>query len=181
MDPPFWYAGMKNHELQVMFYGKDIAQAEFSLKSYPGVKVKEVAKVKNPNYLIVYLDVTDKARPGTMTFRFKEGRTVTEKAFELRPRNTKTGAQGFSTKDVLYLIMPDRFANGNPTAIPRTMTGSSSRPTAGTGAATTAATCRASGTIWATSTRSGSRPSGSIRCSTTGATPRTATRSRTST
>lgn len=115
MDPPFWYAGMKNHELQVMFYGKDIAQAEFSLKSYPGVKVKEVAKVKNPNYLIVYLDVTEKARPGTMTFRFKEGRTVTEKAFELRPRNTKTGAQGFSTKDVLYLIMPDRFANGNPT------------------------------------------------------------------
>ena len=114
MDPPFWYAGMKNHELQVMFYGKDIAQAEFSLKSYPGVKVKEVAKVKNPNYLIVYLDVTEKARPGTMTFRFKEGRTVTEKAFELRPRNTKTGAQGFSTKDVLYLIMPDRFANGNP-------------------------------------------------------------------
>ena len=75
MDPPFWYAGMKNHELQVMFYGKDIAQAEFSLKSYPGVKVKEVAKVKNPNYLIVYLDVTEKARPGTMTFRFKEGRT----------------------------------------------------------------------------------------------------------
>ena len=93
MDPPFWYAGMK---------------------TYPGVKVKEVAKVKNPNYLIVYLDVTEKARPGTMTFRFKEGRTVTEKAFELRPRNTKTGAQGFSTKDVLYLIMPDRFANGNP-------------------------------------------------------------------
>ena len=114
MDPPFWYAGMKNHELQVMFYGKDIAQAEFSLKSYPGVRVKEVAKVKNPNYLIVYLDVTEKARPGTMTFRFKEGRSVTEKAFELRPRNTKTGAQGFSTKDVLYLIMPDRFANGNP-------------------------------------------------------------------
>ena len=71
MDPPFWYAGMKNHELQVMFYGKDIAQAEFSLKSYPGVQVKEVAKVKNPNYLIVYLDVTEKARPGTMTFRFK--------------------------------------------------------------------------------------------------------------
>ena len=114
MDPPFWYAGMKNHELQVMFYGKDIAQAEFSLKSYPGVRVKEVAKVKNPNYLFVYLDVTEKARPGTMTFRFKEGRSVTEKAFELRPRNTKTGAQGFSTKDVLYLIMPDRFANGNP-------------------------------------------------------------------
>ncbi|MBO5582659.1 MAG: cyclomaltodextrinase N-terminal domain-containing protein [Bacteroidales bacterium] len=114
MDPPFWYAGMKNQELQVMFYGPDIASSEFSLKPYPGVAVKEVAKVKNPNYLIVYLDVTEKARPGTMTFRFKEGRKVTEKEFELRPRNPKTGAQGFSTRDVLYLIMPDRFANGDP-------------------------------------------------------------------
>ena len=114
MDPPFWYTGMKNHELQVMFYGKDIAAAECSLKSYPGVTVKEIAKVKNPNYLFVYLDIAENARPGTLTFRFKEGRKVTEQAFELRPRNTKPGAQGFSTKDVLYLIMPDRFANGNP-------------------------------------------------------------------
>ena len=114
MDPPFWYAGMKNHELQVMFYGKDIATSEFSLNDYPGVSVKEVAKVKNPNYLFVYLDVAASAEPGTMTFLFKNGKKKTAKTFELRPRNTKTGAQGFSTKDVLYLIMPDRFANGNP-------------------------------------------------------------------
>jgi len=113
MDPPFWYAGMKNTELQVMFYGKDISAAEFSMKDYPGVTVKEVAKVKNPNYLFVYLDIA-KAAPGTMTFLFKEGRRTTEKTFELKPRNTKTGAQGFTTKDVLYLIMPDRYANGNP-------------------------------------------------------------------
>jgi len=114
MDPPFWYAGMKNHELQVMFYGQDIAACEFSLKDYPGVSVKEVAKVKNPNYLFVYLNISAEARPGTMTFQFKEGRKATAKEFVLRPRNTKTGAQGFTTKDVLYLIMPDRFSNGNP-------------------------------------------------------------------
>ena len=114
MDPPFWYAGMKNHELQVMFHGKNIAAAEFSLKDYPGVTVKEVAKLKNPNYLVVYLDVSGTARPGTMTFQFKEGRTTTQKTFELRGRNYKVGAQGFTTKDVLYLIMPDRFSNGNP-------------------------------------------------------------------
>ena len=114
MDPPFWYSGMKNHELQVMFYGKDIASTEFSLTDYPGVTVKEVAKVKNPNYLFVYLDVSEAAAPGTMTFTFKSGRKKTEKTFELRPRNTRKGAQGFTTKDVLYLIMPDRFANGNP-------------------------------------------------------------------
>ena len=114
MDPPFWYTGMKNHELQVMFYGKDIAKSEFSLKPYAGVSVKEVATVKNPNYVFVYLDIAASAQPGTMTFAFKEGRKTTEKTFELRPRNKKTGAQGFTTKDVLYLIMPDRYANGNP-------------------------------------------------------------------
>ena len=114
MDPPFWYAGMKNHEVQVMFYGKDIAKTEFAMQDYAGVSVKEVVKLKNPNYLFVYLNVNDNARPGTMTFTFKEGRKITEKPFELRPRNKKVGAQGFTTKDVLYLIMPDRFSNGNP-------------------------------------------------------------------
>ncbi len=114
MDPPFWYTGMKNHELQVMFYGPNISASDLTLKDYPGVTVKEVAKVKSPNYLFVYLDIAPEARPGTMTFRFKEGRKTTDKTFELRPRNTKTGAQGFSTKDVLYLIMPDRFSNGDP-------------------------------------------------------------------
>ena len=57
MDPPFWYAGMKNTELQVMFYGENIADASFSLEKYDGVTLKEVCKVENPNYLFVYLDV----------------------------------------------------------------------------------------------------------------------------
>ena len=114
MDPPFWYAGMKNHEVQVMFYGPDIAGAECSLAPYPGVSVKETARVENPNYLFVYLDVTADAAPGTLQFTFREGRKKTVQEFELKPRNGKTGAQGFTSADVLYLIMPDRFANGDP-------------------------------------------------------------------
>lgn len=114
MDPPFWYTGMKNTELQVMFYGKNIASAGFTLADYEGVRVKEVCKVENPNYLFVYLDVTSAAKPGVLQFSFTEGRKKLVKEFELRPRNMKYGAAGFSPKDVLYLIMPDRFANGNP-------------------------------------------------------------------
>ena len=114
VDPPFWYTGMKNTELQVMFYGVNISEASFSMDKYDGVTVKEVCKEENPNYLFVYLDVTAKAQPGTLNFRFKEGKKVTSHQFELRPRNNKPGAMGFSPKDVLYLIMPDRFANGNP-------------------------------------------------------------------
>ena len=114
VDPPFWYTGMKNTELQVMFYGKNIADASFSLENYEGVTIKEVCKVENPNYLFVYLNVSEQAKPGTMNFLFKEGKKTTSHKFELRPRNNKPGAMGFTPKDVLYLIMPDRFANGNP-------------------------------------------------------------------
>ena len=114
MDPPFWYTGMKNHEVQVMFYGPDIAKAGFSLAPYPGVSIKETARTENPNYLFVYLDVTADAAPGTLQFTFREGRKKTVQTFELRARNDKPGAQGFTSADVLYLIMPDRFANGDP-------------------------------------------------------------------
>lgn len=115
MDPPFWYTGMKNTELQVMFHGENISAADFSLKAYEGVRVKEVCKLENPNYLIVYLDVTPAAKPGVMQFEFRQGKkNVLVKDFELKERNTRPGAMGFTSKDVLYLIMPDRFANGNP-------------------------------------------------------------------
>lgn len=113
VEPAFWWTGMKNHELQVMFYGPGISNARVSL-DYPGVTLKEVCSVESPNYLFAYLDITDKAQPGTMEFVFTEGKKSTKQTFELLPRNTKPGAMGFNKSDVLYLIMPDRFSNGNP-------------------------------------------------------------------
>ena len=109
VDPPFWYAGMKNTELQVMFYGEKIAESAFSMDKYEGVSVKEVCHVENPNYLFVYLDVSAKAKPGILNFNFKEGRKTTVHQFELRPRNEKPGAMGFTPKDVLYLSLPRSF------------------------------------------------------------------------
>lgn len=114
MDPPFWYAGMKNQELQIMFYGEGLGSSAFSLESYQGVEVKEICKLDNPNYLVVYLNVSQEVQPGTLKFTFKKGNKKTHKTFELKERNHKPGAMGFTSKDVLYLIMPDRFANGNP-------------------------------------------------------------------
>lgn len=114
MEPPFWYAGMKNHELQVMFYGDNIAASSLSLSDYPGVSIKEICEVENPNYLFVYLNVEDTAKPGTLMFSFTDKKDVENVEFELRPRNDRPGAMGFSSADVLYLIMPDRFANGDP-------------------------------------------------------------------
>lgn len=113
VEPAFWYTGMKNHELQVMLYGNDIANYDVSL-AYPGVSIKQVCKVENPNYLFVYLDVTSGANPGKFNFTLTKGKKKIQQPYELRSRNSKVGAQGFSKADVLYLIMPDRFANGDP-------------------------------------------------------------------
>ena len=113
VEPPFWYVGMEDNELQVLVYGEDISSSTFSIEPYKGVEVKEVRKVDSPNYLFVYLDISNTAQPGEMTFKFTDGGATVSKRFELRPRNTKPGALGFGPEDVLYLITPDRFANGD--------------------------------------------------------------------
>lgn len=113
VEPAFWWTGMKNQELQVMLYGPQIADWTVSL-NYPGVSIKEISKVDNPNYLFVYLNLSADARPGKFDFLLTKGKEKKRQSYELRDRNRKLGAQGFSKADVLYLIMPDRFANGNP-------------------------------------------------------------------
>ena len=112
MEPPFWWTGMKNTELQMMVYGKEIARSELQFE-YPGVRLKELVRTDNPNYLFVYLEIGKEAKPGVVNLNFAEGKKKLTKTFELKSRATTTGAQGFDSSDVLYLIMPDRFANGD--------------------------------------------------------------------
>lgn len=114
IDPPHWWAGMHDRTLQLQVHGEGIRDSRFSL-DYPGVKIDSVVRLDGtPNWQHVYLTISPDARPGTMTLKWTgDGKTVSRK-YELRPRRTKAGAQGFSSADVLYLIMPDRFADGNP-------------------------------------------------------------------
>jgi glycosidase len=112
VDPPFWWTGMKNSELQIMVHGKDISRAKVII-NYPGVKVKEVTGADSPNYLFIYLNISASTKPGIMNIEFTGDGKKTIQPYELKSRNTKTGAQGFTTADVLYLITPDRFANGD--------------------------------------------------------------------
>lgn len=113
MDPPFWWVGMKNHTLQIMVHGPNIAAEEVSI-NYKGVSLKDVVKTTSPNYLFLYFDISEKARPGRMDITFTGASGKTVQPFELRARSTKPGAQGFTPEDVLYLITPDRFADGDP-------------------------------------------------------------------
>lgn len=113
VDPPFWYAGMKNPELQILVHGPNISSYGVSI-DYPGITIKEIVQVDSPNYLFLYLNIGEETLPGNFDIVFSQGKKKLIRNYELKERNKKVGALGFSTEDVLYLITPDRFANGDP-------------------------------------------------------------------
>lgn len=114
IDPPFWYAGMQNPELQLMVYGEGIGSADVSV-DYPGVSLSSTVKLESNNYLLVYLHLDKDVKPGKVKLTFTEGKKKLVKEYELKKRSKKGEERiGFDMSDVLYLIMPDRFANGNP-------------------------------------------------------------------
>ena len=114
IDPTNWFADMQDPTLQLMIYGKDIKFADVTT-DYPNVKIDSLVRLDSPNYLLVYLNLKG-AKPGevTLTFSNKNGKKTTKK-FQLKAREM-AGAdrKGFDISDVLYMLMPDRFANGNP-------------------------------------------------------------------
>lgn len=111
--PSYWWADMKNPELQILLYGNHISSSEVSL-SGKGVILKEVVKQDNPNYLLLYIDLSE-AEAQTFNIALKDGKKKLTIPYELKPRVRKgEDVKGFTSEDVLYLIMPDRFANGNP-------------------------------------------------------------------
>ena len=112
IEPPFWWKDMHNTELQILCYGKDIAQYEVSVNAG---QILNLRKIENPNYLFIELE-TKNIPVGTFQIYFsKKGKKVLTKDYELKTRKENSRLRkGFDTSDVIYLIMPDRFANGNP-------------------------------------------------------------------
>ena len=111
VDPPSWFTGMKEDVVQLMVYGKEIASFEAKAE-YPGVEVKTVIRTENPNYLFVNLKISDEAVPGTVTLTFTRGKQKVTHSYPLMAKPAGP-ARGFNTSDVIYLLMPDRFANGD--------------------------------------------------------------------
>ncbi|MBR1595261.1 MAG: glycoside hydrolase family 13 protein [Phocaeicola sp.] len=111
--PTFWWAGMKNPELQVLLYGDNISKSEVNLTAQD-ITIQEVVTFDNPNYLIIYMDIAE-ARPQQFNIVLKNGKKETIVPYELKQRDANSSQiQGFDASDVLYLIMPDRFSNGTP-------------------------------------------------------------------
>ncbi|WP_417354346.1 glycoside hydrolase family 13 protein [Flavobacterium sp.] len=113
VEPPFWWSGMHNPELQIMFYGKNIAQYQ---PVCDGVIINNVIKTENPNYVFVTID-TKGLPAGELVFDFKnsKNKTAFSEKYMLKERKEEASQKNsFDASDVIYLLMPDRFANGNP-------------------------------------------------------------------
>lgn len=118
MAPPHWWLGFANDTLDLLVYGKKIGPLDVHI-AYPGVQVLGVKTVGNPNYLILQLEITDQAKAGEMEILFsKPGRKrpFERVKYELRERQLlgQRPEKGLNPEDLMYLIMPDRFDNGDP-------------------------------------------------------------------
>ena len=116
VEPAFWWTGMKNPEVQILFHKPDDDLTQYFVSAdYPGIRIRNVRKVENPHFLFITLSLSPEAKPGLIPLTFthhKNKKFVFN--YEIRQKSAATNrAAGFSSKDVLYLVMPDRFANGD--------------------------------------------------------------------
>jgi glycosidase len=113
VEPPFWYSNMNHADLEIMFYGKNIAQYTVAVSN--NITIENIKKTENPNYLFVTIN-TKNVQPTELTFSFKSKDKVafTEKYDLKQRRQNSKYRKSYDSSDMIYLIMSDRFANGNP-------------------------------------------------------------------
>ena len=113
LEPEFWWTGFEETELQLLVYGEDISDTKVRL-DYKGVHLKRMISTENPNYLFVYLNITEEANPGTVPIQFTKGDQSYTYEYQLKERvGSESRHLGFDSSDVIYLLMPDRYANGD--------------------------------------------------------------------
>ncbi|WP_306349978.1 glycoside hydrolase family 13 protein [Flavobacterium sp. '19STA2R22 D10 B1'] len=112
VEPPFWWTDMKHSDLQILFYGKNIAQYQPTVSD--AIIIKEVLKTENPNYVFITID-TKNVKAGTIRFSFKNNnKTAFTKDYTFKARKENSAhRKSYDASDMMYLIMPDRFANGD--------------------------------------------------------------------
>ena len=116
VEPPYWWTGMRNDTLQLMVSGPGVADASVRL-DYPGITLLDDINLDSPNYKFLYLKLSPDTKPGEVPITFTLGDQSQTLDYELRARKAPGEAhEGFSASDVLYLLMPDRFAQGEAAA-----------------------------------------------------------------
>lgn len=113
IEPPYWWTGM-NTNLQLLIYGENISSYEIHL-SDADVKIDKINTTKNPNYVFIDITVSASLESKTVVFQFKKNNKIAfSQKYEFKKRESSTNKQmGFNSNDAIYLLMPDRFSNGN--------------------------------------------------------------------
>jgi len=113
VEPPSWWTGMKT-PLQLMFYGENLLGSEVTVNG-SGISVTKVHNADSPNYLFVDVEIAPEAKPDEYTFTITKGKKSIKHKYRLEQRRENSSERkSFSSSDLIYLIMPDRFANGDP-------------------------------------------------------------------
>lgn len=113
VEPMFWWKGMKNPDLQILVYGKNIANQQIELSD--NIAIKDLTKTDNPNYVFVTVNTNEINVPKFKINLKDNKKLINSYTYELKQRQpNSTNRDSFSSKDVFYLLMPDRFANGDP-------------------------------------------------------------------
>lgn len=115
VEPLHWWTGMNNPELQLMIYGDNIGSYPNVTVDRKFVRIEDVHTADSPNYLFVDLKILEKAKPGTITISLSGSEGTQTFEYELKKREKGSSERtGFNASDAIYLITPDRFANGDP-------------------------------------------------------------------
>ena len=112
VEPMFWWKGMKNPELQILVYGKNIS--DYTIELSDEIKIKDIQKTENPNYAFVTINTNDVKKSSFKINLKNKNKIVDSYSYELKDRQpNSSNRNSFTSKDIVYLIMPDRFANGD--------------------------------------------------------------------
>ena len=115
VEPPNWWIGMENTALQLLVYGENISTTIPTIQ-YEGITINSVTKLESDNYLFINITIDKNTKEGVfdIDFNFKKGKKIVYK-YDLKQKKNKNNLlQTIDASDVMYLITPDRFANGNP-------------------------------------------------------------------
>jgi glycosidase len=115
IEPPFWYVGMNNTNLQLLIYGKDIGKLKPKIEDSKAI-IKKINKVDNENYLFIDLDLKHVKKAENISIDWYQNDNIVQSTqYQLKERERTTDQNyTFDSKDVIYLITPDRFSNGDP-------------------------------------------------------------------
>ncbi len=111
-DPPNWWTGMQHNKVEILFNAKYIAKCRAFIQS-DYCKIIDTTPLPNPDYLLVEIEIAPDCPPGKLEFSFASSRNDYSYSFPIESRSPKT-SKGLNASDLIYLVFPDRFANGDP-------------------------------------------------------------------